>query len=559
MNNIFSYYTKYREHIDEYNRFNERNNNINNISSLTKEDKEKYLQQAKVIAEPILLLDSYEHKKAEDAETFFQTYNIELMSLTGLITTFPIAITKLIPLLRKYSEHLHVKKLLSGITKYENTAINIGKKSIPLKKALSLISIPAGGIFFAAGIKKSLESQLGMIRKSSFDGTQNLINDSKLYAIHTKEQEAQINSIVQYEEKTKSAVNKLKEKVNIKSSLESVKDYHSTLKEYKEKKNQYNKNIEPNTRPLSPEEKIQAEKERQFFTNLLKNVEHDVLEDLRKVETISNISYSSLFAGGFLEYLLTDKLTSVLNIQNKLLKTVVKFAVPLITYFILNKNISNLENKVICATKYKHLKAFTEHPEVYGSKEQNKKKQTSVEFLKTVYKDLKDYEKFSENELPKLQARMEAKKQIQLTPKQVQEAKLLKDNLSKVINKHREHVYEQSVGIKSLSETILGPIDIIATALGGILGNNLAKRLSDKKHSSLMTGLGAVIAFIPAAIIEAKLVKQQKLSEKIAAMLTINDIQDERLFADNSDYKSSEKYSGIKKLNAKIFDDFIMK
>ena len=554
MNNIISYYTKYRKHIDEYNRFNERNKNIENNTSLTPEETKHFKQKAKVIAEPLLVLDSYEHEKAEDSETFFQTYNIELMSLVGLISSLPVAVSKISPFLL-YSNKTSVQKLGLSLAKYRNSKINIGKMSLKVPNLATAISAISAGIIFALGIKNSLESQLGLIRKASYDGTKNIINDPKLYAIHTPEQEAEINSIVKYEENSKSAVNKLTEKVNIKSSLDSVKDYKQNLKTYQKEKNQYFKDIEPDNKSLTPSQQKNAELEKLFFTNLLKNVEHDVLEDLRKVETISNISYSSLFTGGFLEYLLTDKLTEVLKIKNNVLKMIVKLGVPLLTYSLLNKNISNLENKVICATKYKHLKAFMEHPEKYNQSN-NDKKQTPVEFLKTVYKDLKDYEKFTQTEMPKLKARMEAKKEIKLTPSQLKEAKLFQQNTAKVINKHRERVYEQSVGIKSFSETLLGPIDIIATALGGKLGHSLGKKLANRKLSKIMTGLGAVIAFIPAAYIEAKLVKQQKLSEKIASMLAIKDIQDERLFKD--DTVNSFDFSNSPKVYSKTFEEFIM-
>ena len=136
----------------------------------------------------------------------------------------------------------------------------------------------------------------------------------------------------------------------------------------------------------------------------------------------------------------------------------------------------------------------------------------------------------------------------------MEEAELLKTNTLKVINNQREHLYEQSVGIKSLSETILGPLDILATAAGGGIGHHLSKNLSNKRMSAFMTGLGAVIAFIPAAFVEAKLTKEQKLSEKIASMLAIKDMQDERLFA--PDRNVSKNYSKIPNINPDIFKDF---
>ena len=149
---------------------------------------------------------------------------------------------------------------------------------------------------------------------------------------------------------------------------------------------------------------------------------------------------------------------------------------------------------------------------------------------------------------------MEAKRRINLTLEQEKEAKSLQKNTSMVINNHREKVYEQSVGIKTLSETILGPLDIAATAIGGTIGNRMSKKCANKKLAGMLTGLGAVIAFIPAAIIEAKLTRQQKLSEKIAAMLAIKDIDNVNLFAGDFALYSGSK---CQKNNPAVFSEFI--
>ena len=123
-----------------------------------------------------------------------------------------------------------------------------------------------------------------------------------------------------------------------------------------------------------------------------------------------------------------------------------------------------------------------------------------------------------------------------------------------VINKHREEVYNQTVGIKAFSESILGPIDIIATAFGALIGGKMAKKAANPKYTRLFTGLGAAISFIPAAIIEAQLTKQQKLAEKIAAMKTIDSIQNENLFLGET-----VKYLNMNIIqnNPEIFKDFL--
>ena len=559
MNNIFSYYTKYRNHVDEYNHWIK--NNEHKVSSSKKpreslsiNTEELLKKKAKAIADPILLFDSYVHEKAEDSETFFQTLNIELMSITGILASLPITITKLIPVLNKHANNNKLaKRAAEYLSKYQNSVINIAGKKIKTTKLATIIAGFCSALFFANGIKNSMASQLGLIRKSGFDATQNILNDPKLFAVLTPEQEKKVNSIVNYQQKNKSVfVDKLKDKIDINSSFQAVGDYKRTLKSYKKKKDEYFNSLKTKNQNSTSSISDKTTEDQILLTNLLKNVEHEVLEPLRKVETISNISYSAMFTGGFLEYLISDKLVDILGIKNKFISMGIKIGVPLLTYLVLNKNISDIENKAILATKYKYLKKFTQNPMQNSNLEENKK-ENLFEFIKNIIKDMKDYDKFAQTELPELKQKMDAKKQIKLSEAQINEAKALQKNTTMALNILKEEVFNQSVGIKSLSETILGPIDIAATAIGGIIGNKLAKKCGNKKIAGFLTGIGAIIAFIPAAIIEAKLTKQQKLSEKIASMLAIKKMQDSSLFAKSST-KSNSK---IETNNSYIFENFI--
>lgn len=556
MNNIFSYYTKYRDHIGEYNKFkNESNKQDIKVSdaSLSSEN-QNIKNKAKAIAEPLILLDCYEHEKAEDAETFFQTYNTELISVTGVLCSFPIAITSIIPFLNKHADKSTlIKKSAEVLSKYKNASLNIAGKSISAPKIATAISALGSGLFYIKAMRKSMESQLGIIRKGSFDATQKVINNHKLFAVLTPEQENQLNNKASEKTNDKSNIkNAIEDKLDITSSFKAVKEFKLNNAEYQKQKADYFNTLTEQNKILSESEKQKASEDKELFESLLKNVEHDVLEPLQRVETISNISYSALFTGGFLEYLITDKLVDILGVKNPILKTAVKIGAPILTYLLLNKNIADIENKAILATKYKHLKKFTEDPLAY-QQPNDTKKQSLTEFIKSVYKDMKDYDEFTQNELPKLKNKLEAKKEIELTEKQEQDAKSLQKNTSMVINTQREHLYNQSVGIKALSETILQPIDIIATAIGGKIGSNLSKKCPNKTLAGLMTGLGAVAAFIPAAIIEAKLTKQQKLSEKIAAMLAIKDLNNINKFANTKDIS---KNPDIINSQSNVFKEF---
>ncbi len=540
-------YTKYTRHINEYNQWNKTLNSVPHTSlPANSEDLKK---KAKAIAEPILLLDNYTHEKAEDSETFYQTLNTEIMSVTGLLCTLPIAITKAIPFLDKHAnKHKLIEKAANGLSKYKNTKFNIMGKTISAPQLTTVFSSIVGALFFATNIKNSIKGQLGLIRKASFDVTQQQLNDPKMFAILTNEQEKELANITSANAAQKiDFVDRLKDRVNVASSFQSVKEYNATNAKYKKEKSKYFDEINKvSNKKLSPQKEKEAQENQQLFQNYLKNVEHDVLEPLRKVETMSNIGYSALFAGGFLEYLLTDKVVDVLKVKNKFIAGALKLGVPLITYLLLNKNISDFENKAILATKYKHLKQFTENPEKY--ERQNEEKQSLPEFVKTIAKDMKDYDKFAETELPKIKEKLEAKKQIKLTPEQEKEAALLQKNTNMVVNTQRELLYDQALGIEVLSEIITNPIDILGTAVGAKIGHSLSKRCSNKKLAGMMTALGTIVGFIPIAIMEAKFTKEQKKAEKISSMLAIKNLENPRKFADFSNkefenLKSAEDFS----------------
>lgn len=532
MGKILDFYTKYRKDVPDYNKWNAEQNKKQVVTTPAPISMQK---KAKLIAEPMLLFDKYEHEKMEDAETFYQTFNIEVMSLVGAISSLPITITKIPKLFKnKAQDNQLLKSVLNGIEKYSKKTINLAKKTIPLPKALTSIGALLGGLVLMLGIKHSMTSQLGIIRKASFDATQNVINDPKIFIDLNPKQEEKLSQFVSDDIKNEnSLVNKLQDKMDLNSSFKTVSDFSKNKSNYNNQKNNYfyqqkldnEKNIS-----LPVKEMMAAKEEKEVLKSYLKNVEHSVLEDLRKVETISNISYSAMFTGGFLEYLMTDKLVSVLGIKNKPLQMFVKLAVPLLTYFLLNKNISDIENKAILATKYKHLKEFMKNPQLYA-KPQKKEKQSLPEFIKMMAKDMSDYSVFAEKELPLIEERLEAKKQLEYSDEQIHNAKRLQKNTSMILNKHREHLYAQSVGIKSFSETILGPIDVVSTALGASLGSLIAKHVPKVKSNTLFKAVGAVIAFIPAAYIEAVLTKQQKLSEKTAVMKATNELKDSKQFA----------------------------
>lgn len=551
MTKIGTFNTKYTDKTPKYKHIENKFIDVNDKQLLN-----DLKRKAEIISEPILAVDKYEHAKAEDSETFFQTLNIELLSVAGVICSLPLAVTKLIPIADKAANNKVLKKISDVLKKYQNSSINVGSKSMPLSKALMPVSVLSGVLFYFNGIKNSMSSQLGLIRKASFDSTQNILNNPAYFADLTPEQEEKINSLIKPDEKSHSSlIDKVKDKINIGSSFQAVNEYKKNLPGYKEQKAKYFENLENknNKKNQLNENKIKdAYKESLLFESYLKNVELDVLDTLKRVETVSNISYSAIFTGGFLEYLISDKIIEILGIKNKPVQMLAKLGIPVLTYMLLNKNLSNIENKAILAVKYKHLKKFTENPLNFDDTDKNIKTPLP-KFIKEIATDIKEYNKFAENELPQIEKKLSAKAQINLSDEQLKNAKSLQKNTSTVLNIQRENLYNYTVGVKSISESVLGPIDILTTATGEKLGTCIANKINNKKLSGLFKGLGAVIAFIPAAVAEAKLTAVQKRAEKNSVIKSINDIKNPRIFCEIPDDKYNFYFNNKK---SKVFSEF---
>ena len=184
-----------------------------------------------------------------------------------------------------------------------------------------------------------------------------------------------------------------------------------------------------------------------------------------------------------------------------------------------------------------------------------KKKQNIFEFMKTVVKDMKDYDNFAEKELPQIKEKLESKQQIELSPQQEKEAKRLQKNTINTVNTLKENMYNQTVGIEVFSETVTNPIDIVGAAIGGKIGHTLSKNCQNKKLSGLMTFIGTLIGFLPVAIMEAKFTNAQKKAEKIGTMLSMKELENNKKFAD---YTEDDTYKNIQlpKELSPIFNEF---
>ena len=493
-------------------------------------------KKAKAVADNILMLDNYVYDKAEDVEAVFATVNVQLLAGVSALATLPKAVLKLIPVLEKQKSTVNIANALKN---YKNKTIKIASKTIPMPKLVTGLVAGISALIYAHGVTKSTIAQLSATRRAKFEGLTTKFNNDTDYAVLTPEQENEIskqlqdkNNPLNKEKEIKTPIlSKIWSRINVRKSLKETKNLTIKNEEYIRDKAKFEKE-------LNNPKNISSKENKKILEDMIKQVDLKSEDDLERMEKIVNVGYSSLFVGGFLEYLISDKLVDLLKIKIPVIKQSAKILIPLVTYLVMNKNIASIQNRAIKATHYKNLKNFAENKENFVDvppnfakvTPQEPKKQNLFKFLKGMYKDIKDYEKYEETELKDLNKRHELKKSIHLTPEQKEEAQMLRKNTQFTIHTEADNRNHFAQGVEAISEIALAPFEILSTALGAFLGSKAGAHCKSGAMKKIYMALGAVIAFIPTAIVEIMTTAEQKKALRIASMSTIEEMNKSNMF-----------------------------
>ncbi|MDD3237608.1 MAG: hypothetical protein PHV37_05865 [Candidatus Gastranaerophilales bacterium] len=563
---ILDTYRLFRGYETPYNNWKNEQNNLDNkrqvLNSQGKNlDSNIDLSQkkARVVADSMLVLDSIAQSKAEDVEAVFQTLQIELLAGLSAVTSIPTLIKKTIPALEKHSENSQIaKKSASLLQKYDKAELKIGKFKIPVSKALTGVAAVVSAFVYIPTVTDFVKNQIGATRRAKFETMQNELSDMHDFSVLNDAQEQEVKNTVASNNKSVKSNEEAKftdtiqdalDRINIPKSINEVKDLLKGKQHYLAQKEQYETNLKKSeayfNKPLSLEDEKTAKEDKQIFQNILKQVDLNSQDDLERVEKIVNVGYGSLFVGGFLEYLLSDTAVKALHIKNPIANKALSLGIPLLTYMLLNKNLAKFQNGAIKSVRYKNLtdlvnnkKDFNVYSDedlsnVNDAKNENQKtKEGIIPFVKRICAEMKEYKRFRAEDLPLLKENIKAKRKIQLTDEQQDDARLLQRNTFMTINSVEDNNQKLSESIEALSEIALAPIEIASTAIGGFLGDKLAKTVKATKCKGLYTALGAVVGFIPSALAEIYTTGQQRQALRISSMLTMEELKDYKSFAD---------------------------
>lgn len=565
---ILATYRAYKEYEKPYENWQQRQNiNDSKKQYLLKEkpvnahDIELAQKKAGIVADSVLILDNYAQTKAEDVEAVFQTLQLELLAGLLAVSALPTEITEIIPTLEKHSQKSgFLKKTAEYLSKYDNVQFKIGAFKLPVKKLVTVVVAAVSSLIYIPTVIDAVKNQIGSTRRAKFEGMNLKLSNVNDFAILDKEQEVQVQSSVKdslSKKKPCSGNNEFKEfcdeateRVDIGKSLQLVQTLLKDKDNYIQKKQKYDNSLLNNQKnfdtPLADDDIYTAKSDKHLFETMVKKVDLDSQEPLEKFEKVINVGYASLFIGGFLEHLLSKKLVEVMKIKNPILKPLISFGVPLVTYFVLNKNLACTQNNAIKAVRYKKVNEFLKNKDNFVNYSQDEldaipdeamkvdkpKKETLFQFLKSISEDIKEYKKYQREILPQKQEYLNAKRQIKLSKMQEDNAKLLQKNTFMTINKVDDKSQQYSESIEALSEIALAPVEILSTLAGAAIGDKISSVYAGSKYKGLFRGLGALVLFIPSALAEVWTTHQQRTALKIANMLAVKEIDDYRHFVD---------------------------
>ena len=481
-------------------------------------------KRAKILTNALTSIDEYAQTKAEDIDSVSQTLLYISVGVLGAIGTFA------------------------------------GKKLASLSKSTKLAkTLPSAmGVGFALAtylpfVKTTVINQVRANRIARFDG----IHSDKLFHINNfavltpeQEKEAQLKAD-KIPDKAIDNQDSIINRADIFNSVSVFKEFTMKQSEFAYLKKEFDKKLDENEQKLktvqfSEEEKKQADKDKKLFNKVLKKIDLESHYPLERIEKGVNVAYSSMFAGGVLEYLVSDGILNLLKVKNKIIRPVLSFGLPVLTIMSLNKQLANFLNDAVKAVRYKKMQEFLNNPDNFKEASKEEIDNTSVssekvqktglvKFFKQTFKDIEDYKKYQQTSRLKEKKFALAQRDIKLSQKQKTDAELLKRNAEVVINTLDDQTQKYASAMETITESTTIPLDIIAPILGTFTADKLHKAISPNSHFRLLyKGIGALIAFLPAAMSEIYFVGKQRSAKRCATMIASTNLQNSDKFLDTS-------------------------
>ena len=541
---MFGDYKSYKKYAPQYTEWK-------NARELAEAKRQEYLHQnpsaknqddikkSKALLRAIDVMDEYSQKKAENTE-------VATESIIGNATMLVMALGGAVGLLFRNNKAL--LRLCSKFVKNQKAVSDMAK----------IVSATGGGILALTAASFPLyawaaKAETKASRKGRFEAMRKELNDPKIFATLTSEQEKQLEKNLSSLVGQKEVKNPFK---NLSESWETVKEMVTDSEEYLKQKTDFEisliKDKKHFDKKLTSEEIEDAKRDQQLLTKLIEKIDIASQDYAENAELATSVLISTTFGFGALFTILYEKLAQTLKWK--------KSAVPtgLGALLMLGATIwgARVQKEAARVGRFKIKQELINNPEqlVYVPDEKtaqikdiqiaSQNKKGFFKFMKEAWKNSKEYDKWKKNEGVLEKKLSKALENIDLTEEQLKDAKRLQHNTFKTFNKVDEKSQQYAESIEALGQSIQVPIVELLSVVGVAIGSKfLVKGMQSKVLAEQMTGwmkyIMSVFGFmVPSIGINAYITKEQKKASRVANMLAINEMQDYRNFADYSRFKN---------------------
>ena len=503
-----------------------------NPNEMSKED----IQRGQALVRAIDIMDEYSQKRAQDVEVATQSVvsmALEFMIFAGM--GLGALVGKLKPVNNLISKHIKNKKHASFLSMIIPVAIGGALATIA--------SFPLQ----AWGAKAEVSAS----RRGRFEAMRNELKNPNGFAVLTDEQiaEARKNSknIVLDEDKK---INKMTAKLSEAFGIGTLKSMALDGGEYKKQRTAFERELASDNAhindKMSPKDIEKAKKDQQLLTKLVEKIDIASQDYAENAELAAGTFVTGVMALSFLGDLAISKLMKMCKVQSaQKISVATKIAglVASIGAAIWTSQIIKQASKV---GRYKVKQELMQNPEAFvyvDDKKANEvkdfeinttKKQSLIEFLKSAYKNNKEYEKHQKVTAKDEKRFYKAIEDLELSEEQIKDAKQLQKNAFRTFNKVDDNSQKYSESVEALGQASMFPINLISTSVGMAIGIPLLLKksktsLQEAEKFAKYFGI-TLLSSVPAVLANAYITKQQKKASRVADMLAINEMQDYRNF-----------------------------
>lgn len=488
------------------------------------------IQRGRTLIRAIDIMDEYSQKRAENMEVATQSVvagGIELAMFGGAGLGFLAGRLK------------PVQKLIGHFLKGKKNA-NILAQVIPaLAGALAGITAVFPLQAWAA------KAEVSASRKGRFAAMRNELKNPKGFAVLTEEQMREAEKLA-----ANMVLDDKKPAKVFSKNLKNLKDMTIDSKEYLRHKREFELALLEDEMHLNdnmtPQEIENAKKDQQLLTTLVEKIDIASQDYAENAELSAGALTSIILGCGALFDLGLQKILNACKVK---LAGVISAATKVFTVFagltcaIMTAQIAKQASRV---GRFKIKQELMKHPEqlVYVDNDKansvgdvkpvQNKKQGIIEFLKTAWKNNKEYNNYKKNQAAAEKKFYQAIEKLELTPEQMKDAKRLQKNAFKTFNKVDENSQKYSESVEAFGQSVAYPLNLIFSSIGVAIG---APLLMKKTKSGIETMenfakymLVVLLSSIPSIGINAFITREQKKASRVADMLAINEMSDYRWF-----------------------------